>query len=137
MKKVEHIGIAVRDLSKSISLYEKLLHQRCEKTEWVENQQVTTAFFHSGDTKIELLQGSGGPDPITRFIEKKGEGIHHIAFEVEDLAFEMDRLRKEGFSFVSDEPTEGADHKMVCFIHPRHCAGVLVELCMEKKSPMP
>lgn len=131
MKKVEHIGIAVRDLSLSIPLYEKLLQQPCYKTEAVESEGVQTAFFKVGDTKIELLQGSAGRGAISRFIEKKGEGLHHIAFEVQDIYSEIERLKKEGFSFVSDQPKVGADNKLICFLHPSHCGGVLIELCME------
>ena len=132
MKKVEHIGIAVRDLSHSIPLYEKLLQQPCYKTETVESEGVNTAFFKTGDTKIELLEGSAGPSAISRFIEKKGEGLHHIAFEVQDIYSEIERLKKEGFSFVSDQPKAGADNKLICFLHPSRCGGVLIELCMEK-----
>jgi methylmalonyl-CoA/ethylmalonyl-CoA epimerase len=134
MLKVEHIGIAVRNLAVSIPLFEKLLNSPCYKTEEVESEKVNTAFFRKGDTKIELLEGIGSDGVIARYIEKKGEGMHHIAFEVEDLEAEMKRLAKEGFTLLNDTPRQGADNKLVCFLHPRDTNGVLVELCMEKKE---
>lgn len=134
MRKPEHIGIAVRALSTSIPLFEKLLNTPCYKTEQVESEKVNTAFFKTGDTKIELLESSDPDGVIAKFIEKKGEGMHHIAFDVEDIHAEMERLKKEGFVLLNEKPKEGADNKLVCFLHPKGTNGVLVELCMEKKS---
>lgn len=128
MLKVEHIGIAVKTLDTAIPLYEKLLNTGCYKTEEVASEQVKTAFFRQGETKIELLEGAAPGGTIARFIEKKGEGIHHIAFEVADIVAEMDRLRSEGFTLLSDTPRPGADNKLVCFLHPKGTGGVLVEL---------
>jgi len=133
MLRVEHIGIAVKDLSASIPLYEKLLDSLCYKKERVESENVETAFFLQGDTKIELLESSQPDGVIARFIEKKGEGIHHIAFEVIDIVAEMQRLKQAGFVLLNEEPKEGADNKLVCFLHPKNTHGVLIELCMEKK----
>jgi len=133
MLKVEHIGIAVRELSKSVPLFEKLLNTPCYKTEQVESELVSTAFLKTGDTKIELLESSSAEGVIARFIEKKGEGIHHIAFEVEDIEAEMKRLVSEGFVLLNEEPKRGADNKLVCFLHPKNTNGVLIELCMERK----
>lgn len=134
MLKIEHIGIAVKELSGSIDLFEKLLNTPCYKTEVVETEQVVTAFFKQGDTKVELLAGSTTDGVIAKFIEKKGEGIHHIAFEVEDIVAEMKRLQQEGFILLDDTPKPGADNKMVCFLHPKSTNGVLIELCMEKNK---
>jgi len=133
MLRVEHIGIAVKDLSASIPLYEKLLNSVCYKKEKVESENVETAFFRRGETKIELLESSQSDGVIARFIEKKGEGIHHIAFEVIDIVAEMKRLKQEGFVLLNEAPKEGADNKLVCFLHPKNTHGVLIELCMEKK----
>jgi methylmalonyl-CoA/ethylmalonyl-CoA epimerase len=135
MKKVEHIGIAVRSLDQSVPLYEKLLHTPCYKREMVDSEQVDTAFFLQGDTKIELLQSLNPEGVIARFIEKKGEGMHHIAFEVDDILAEMARLQQAGFELLNPEPKKGADNKLICFLHPKTTGGVLVELCMEIKSP--
>jgi methylmalonyl-CoA/ethylmalonyl-CoA epimerase len=132
MNKVEHIGIAVRSLADSIPLYEKLLNTTCYKTEEVTTEEVNTAFFKTGDTKIELLESISETGVINKFIEKKGEGIHHIAFDVTDIEFEMNRLKQEGFVLLSDTPKQGADNKLVCFLHPKSTNGVLVELCQEK-----
>jgi len=129
MQKVEHIGIAVKSLSISIPLFEKLLNCVCYKTEKVENEKVNTAFFQNGETKIELLESCDENGVIARFIEKKGEGIHHIAFEVADIKAEMERLKKEGFIVLNETPQRGADNKMICFLHPKTSNGVLVELC--------
>ena len=134
MLKVEHIGIAVRELSKSVPLFEKLLNTPCYKTEQVESEQVSTAFFKTGDAKIELLESSSAEGVIARFIDKKGEGIHHIAFEVADIEAEMKRLVSEGFVLLNEQPKRGADNKLVCFLHPKNTNGVLVELCMEIKG---
>jgi methylmalonyl-CoA/ethylmalonyl-CoA epimerase len=133
MVKIEHIGIAVKELTSSIPLFEKLLNSPCYKTETVESEKVNTAFFQKGDTKIELLESSTEDGVIARFVEKKGEGIHHIAFDVEDIYAEMERLKAEGFVLLNETPKEGADNKLVCFLHPKGTNGVLVELCMEKK----
>lgn len=132
--KIEHIGIAVRELSQSVPLFEKLLNTSCYKTEQVESEQVATAFFKTGDSKIELLESSHAEGVIARFIEKKGEGLHHIAFEVEDIEAEMKRLAGEGFILLNNTPKPGADNKLVCFLHPKNTNGVLIELCMEKKN---
>jgi len=129
MNKVEHMGIAVKALNISIPLFEKLLHTNCYKTETVETEQVQTAFFQTGDTKIELLESSAPDGVIAKFIEKKGEGIHHIAFEVTDIYAEMDRLKSKGFILLNETPKKGADNKLVCFVHPKSSNGVLVELC--------
>jgi len=133
MQKVEHIGIAVKNLANSIPLFEKLLNAPCYKTEMVETEKVNTAFFRQGGTKIELLESTDPEGVIARFIEKKGEGLHHIAFDVTDIEAEMKRLQGEGFVLLNDKPKQGADNKLVCFLHPKHTNGVLVELCMEKK----
>ena len=133
MLKVEHIGIAVKNLATSISLFEKLLNTTCYKTEAVESEKVTTAFLKTGETKIELLESTDPDGVIARFIEKKGEGTHHIAFEVADIVAEMERLKNEGFVLLNETPKAGADNKMVCFLHPKHTNGVLIELCMERK----
>lgn len=131
MLKVEHIGIAVKDLEQALPLYETLLNTPCYKTEAVDSENVNTAFFRQGDTKIELLESTDPEGVIARFIEKKGEGIHHIAFEVADIEAEMARLRAEGFTLLNETPKKGADNKLVCFLHPKGTKGVLVELCQE------
>lgn len=133
MNKVEHIGIAVADFSKSIPLFEKLLNTKCYKQEKVESEQVNTAFFKTGETKIELLESQSEDGVISKFIDKKGEGIHHIAFDVEDIEAEMIRLQNEGFTLLNETPKKGADNKLVCFLHPKGTNGVLVELCQEIK----
>ncbi len=132
MLKVEHIGIAVKHLSASIPLFEKLLNTPCYKTEAVESEQVNTAFFKKGEGKIELVEAYAPGSVINSFIEKKGEGMHHIAFEVEDIETEVKRLVNEGFTFVNEKPKPGADNKIVCFLHPKGTIGVLIELVMEK-----
>lgn len=131
IKKVEHIGIAVKSFEKSISLFEKLLKSPCYKTEAVESEKVNTAFFLAGDTKIELVESLDPTGVIAKFIEKKGEGMHHIAFEVDDIEAEMLRLQEEGFILLNDKPKKGADNKWVCFLHPKETNGVLIELCQE------
>jgi len=133
MNKIEHIGIAVKDLSVSVPLFEKLLNTHCYKTEPVKTESVNTAFFLQGDTKIELLESTTADGVIANYINKRGEGIHHIAFEVADIYAEIKRLKAEGFVLLNEEPKEGADNKLVCFLHPRSANGVLVELCMERK----
>ena len=127
--KVEHIGIAVKDLKASISLYEQLLGSPCYKTESVTSEQVETAFFLQDHTKIELVASTDPQGVIAKFIEKKGEGLHHIAFEVPDIIGEMARLKNAGFTLLNEQPKKGADNKLVCFIHPKNCNGVLIELC--------
>jgi methylmalonyl-CoA/ethylmalonyl-CoA epimerase len=129
MLKTEHIGIAVKELSNAIPLFEKLLNSQCYKTEMVESERVNTAFFMQGDTKIELLESTDPDGVIARFIEKKGEGLHHIAFEVADIEAEMKRLQEEGFTLLNENPKAGADNKLVCFLHPKGTNGVLIELC--------
>jgi methylmalonyl-CoA/ethylmalonyl-CoA epimerase len=129
--RVEHIGIAVRDLSKAEELYARLLGTSSYKRERVQEEGVETSFFKVGESKIELLESTSPDGPIARAIEKRGEGIHHIAFEVEDIHAEIARLKAEGFQLLSDEPRTGADNKLVCFIHPRSTNGVLVELTQE------
>ena len=131
MLKIEHIGIAVSRFETAIPLYEKLLNTPCYKTETVASEQVNTAFFQTADSKIELLESIHEDGVIAKFIEKKGEGIHHIAFEVADILAEMERLQKEGFVLITQEPKKGADNKWVCFLHPKGTNGVLVELCQE------
>jgi len=133
MLKVEHIGIAVRTLAESVPLFEKLLNSQCYKTEVVESEKVNTAFFKTRDTKIELLESIDENGVISKFIDKKGEGLHHIAFDVENIESEMERLKNEGFILLNDKPKKGADNKLVCFLHPRTTNGVLIELCEEIK----
>lgn len=132
MLKVEHIGIAVKSLTTSVPLFEKLLNTECYKTEEVSGEKVNTAFFRQGETKIELLESTSEDGVIAKFVEKKGEGIHHIAFEVADIEAEMKRLQGEGFVLLNEQPKQGADNKLVCFLHPKHTNGVLIELCMER-----
>jgi methylmalonyl-CoA/ethylmalonyl-CoA epimerase len=134
MKKIEHIGIAVKNIQDSGKLFEKLFKTKPYKMELVQGEGVQTSFFHMGDSKIELLEATTPDSPIARFIEKKGEGIHHIAFEVDDIFEEMKRLQTEGFTLLSPEPKPGADNKLICFLHPKDTNGVLIELCMERKS---
>ncbi|MBC7510359.1 MAG: methylmalonyl-CoA epimerase [Ferruginibacter sp.] len=136
MLQIDHIGIAVKELASSVRLFEKLLNSECYKTEKVESENVTTAFFKTGETKIELLESNTTDGIIARYIAKKGEGIHHIAFEVVDIYAEMERLKKEGFTLLNEFPKQGADNKLVCFLHPKDIHGVLIELTMEnKKNP--
>jgi len=133
MEKIEHIGIAVSSLEKAVPLFEKLLNSHCYKTETVESERVNTAFFQVGESKIELLESMDPEGVIARFVEKKGEGVHHIAFAVNDIDAEMKRLKNEGFVLLNETPKPGADNKLVCFLHPKHTNGVLIELCQEKK----
>ena len=134
MYKLEHIGIAVKSLADSEPLFEKLLNTPSYKRETVTDQQVITSFFQTGESKVELLEATAEESPISKFILKKGEGIHHVAFEVEDIRSEMQRLKKEGFQLLQDEPTIGADNKWVCFIHPKSANGVLIEICQTISS---
>lgn len=131
MLKIEHLGIAVKNLEEAITTYEQLLNTPCYKTEVVESEGVNTAFFQTGDSKIELLEATRNDSPISKFIEKKGEGIHHIAFEVENIHAEMKRLAALGFTILNEQPKKGADNKLICFLHPKNTNGVLVELCQE------
>lgn len=131
MLNIEHIGIAVKDFAQANGLYFKLLGVEPYKTEFVESEGVNTSFFRVGGTKIELLEGVHEGNAISKFIEKKGEGIHHIAFEVADIYAEMERLKNEGFTLLNEQPKRGADNKLVCFVHPKSANGVLVELCQE------
>jgi len=133
LKKIEHIGIAVRDLKTANKLYEKLLGTVHYKTEEVQLENVITSFFQSGVNKIELLEATSAESAIAKFIEKRGEGLHHVAFDVENIEEEMQRLKSEGFTLLTEEPKRGADNKLVCFIHPKTTNGVLVELCQEIK----
>jgi len=132
MNKVEHIGIAVSNLSNANQLFEQLFNQKVYKTERVEEEGVSTSFFKVGQTKIELLEATNPDSPIAKFIQKRGEGIHHIAFEVEDIEQEMNRLKDAGFELIHQEPKDGADNKRICFLHPKSTNGVLIELCQEK-----
>jgi methylmalonyl-CoA/ethylmalonyl-CoA epimerase len=131
--KIEHIGIAVKDLDAANEVYTKLLGVGPYKSEGVESEGVMTSFFQTGVNKIELLAATNSDSAIAKFIEKKGEGIHHIAFHVDDIYAEMDRLRNEGFVLLNEEPKMGADNKLICFVHPKGTHGVLVELCQERK----
>ena len=133
MNKIEHIGIAVKSLDISIPLFEKLLNTTCYKTEEVESERVKTAFFKTGESKIELV-ADVEDGVITKFIEKRGEGIHHIAFDVTDIEAEMKRLVNEGFVLLNEKPKLGADNKLVCFLHPKNTNGVLIELCQERTT---
>ncbi len=133
MRKIEHIGIAVKDFTVSVPLFEKMLNTVCYKNETVAGEKVNTAFFKKGETKIELLESIESDGVIAKFIEKKGEGMHHIAFDVEDIEAEMQRMKEEGFILLNERPKLGADNKLVCFLHPKGTNGVLIELCQEIK----
>ncbi|MFB6307237.1 MAG: methylmalonyl-CoA epimerase [Flavobacteriales bacterium] len=130
MKKIEHIGVAVKNISEANEIFEKLLGKKAYKNEVVENENVTTSFFDIGETKMELLEG-GEKSAIEKYINKKGEGIHHLAFEVDKIEEEVKRLKNEGFRFINEEPRKGADNKSVVFLHPSSCNGILVELCQD------
>lgn len=131
MVRLEHIGIAVKDLATGNELYTRLLGLPPYKAETVESEQVQTSFFKVGESKVELLEATGPDSAIAKYIEKRGEGLHHIAFEVEDIRAEMERLAAEGFQLLNAAPKRGADNKWVCFVHPKTANGVLVELCQE------
>lgn len=133
LKKIEHIGIAVKNLNNSNELFKKLFGKEHYKVEAVVSEGVGTSFFMLGETKIELLEATNEDSAIAKFIEKKGEGIHHIAYEVDNLDEEMARLKQEGFELINQNPKDGADNKRICFLHPKTTNGVLVELCEEKK----
>jgi methylmalonyl-CoA/ethylmalonyl-CoA epimerase len=132
MNKIEHIGIAVKDLETSNELFSKLYGKPPYKSETVESEGVTTSFFDVGPNKIELLEATNPDSPIAKFIAKKGEGIHHIAFDVSDIHAEIARLKREGFTVLNETPKDGADNKLVAFLHPKSTNGVLIELCQEK-----
>jgi methylmalonyl-CoA/ethylmalonyl-CoA epimerase len=134
MNKIEHLGIAVKDAAASVELFNKLFNTTPYKTEPVESEHVNTIFYKVGPNKIELLEATSDQSAIAKFIEKKGEGIHHIAFEVDDIRAEMERLRGEGFQLLQEEPKRGADNKLICFLHPKTSNGVLIELCQEIKE---
>jgi methylmalonyl-CoA/ethylmalonyl-CoA epimerase len=131
MNKIEHIGIAVKNLQESNRLFEIILGTPHYKTETVESEHVITSFFRTGDAKIELLEATSSDSAIAKFIEKRGEGIHHIAFEVEDIYKSMHQLKESGIRLLSDTPKQGADNKLICFLHPKSTNGVLVEICQE------
>lgn len=133
VKKLEHLGIAVKSINDANELYSLLLGVSPYKAEIVESEGVTTSFLNAGNCKIELLEGTSNTSPITKFIEKRGEGIHHAAFEVDDIVAEMQRLKNEGFTLLSDKPKRAADNKLVCFVHPKSANGVLIELVQEIK----
>ena len=131
MNKIEHIGIAVKNIDEANAIYSKIFNQLPYKTEEVASEHVNTSFFKIGESKIELLEATNPESAIAKFIEKKGEGIHHIAFDVKDIYSEIERLKKEGFTILNDQPKKGADNKLVCFVHPKSANGVLIELCQE------
>ena len=135
MKKIEHIGIAVKDLDAANKIYKAVLGAEHFKTETVESEGVSTSFFKIGESKIELLAATNPDSPIAKFIEKRGEGIHHMAFYVDDINAEIERLKGEGFRLLNEHPKPGADNKLVAFMHPKDANGVLVELCQESPSP--
>lgn len=132
MRKIEHLGIAVKNIEESAKLYEALLGRPSYKTEVVESEGVKTMFFQIGESKIELLEASNENSPIAKYIDKKGEGIHHIAYDVKDIYAEIDRLKSEGFEMIHETPKNGADNKIIAFLHPKSSGGVLVELCQER-----
>lgn len=133
MRKIEHLGIAVKSIDESSKIYETLLGSACYKLEEVESEHVKTAFFQIGDSKIELLEATSEDSPIYKFIEKKGPGIHHIAYDVTDIYAEIERLKAEGFQMIHETPKKGADNKIIAFLHPKSTDGILVELCQDNK----
>lgn len=134
MRKIEHIGIAVKNIEESNRLFSALLNTKPYKEEEVASENVTTSFFRNGPNKIELVSATSNDSPIAKFINKKGEGLHHIAFDVADIRSEMARLKEEGFILLSEEPKIGADNKLICFVHPKSSNGVLIELCQERSD---
>ncbi|MDW8393155.1 MAG: methylmalonyl-CoA epimerase [Chitinophagales bacterium] len=132
MNKIEHLGIAVRNLREAEAVFERLLGAGPYKRETVESERVTTSFFRMGESKVELLEATDPQSVIARYLERRGEGLHHVAFAVGDIRAEMQRLKQAGFTLLSDEPRAGADNKWVCFVHPKDCNGVLVELCQDR-----
>jgi methylmalonyl-CoA/ethylmalonyl-CoA epimerase len=133
-RKIEHLGIAVESIEKSLAIYESLLGKSCYKTEIVESEFVKTAFIHVGESKIELLEATHPDSPIAKFLVKKGQGFHHVAFDVDDIEAEITRLKKEGFELIHQSAKQGADNKMIAFLHPKSTEGLLVEICQEKKG---
>lgn len=129
---IDHIGIAVKDLESAVKNYEIILNTKCNKRERVESEKVETAFFNTGQSKVELLGATTTDSVIAKYVEKKGEGLHHVAFEVDDIYAELERLGKEGFNILNEQPKDGADNKLVAFIHPKDNNGVLIELCQSK-----
>lgn len=132
MRKIEHLGIAVKNIEESAKIYETLLGTSCYKIEEVVSENVKTAFYQIGESKIELLEATNESSPIAKFIEKKGQGIHHIAFDVADIYAEIERLKAEGFQLINETPKNGADNKIIAFLHPKSTDGILVELCQER-----
>ncbi len=135
-EKLEHLGIAVKNIAESDKLFKKLLGDTFYKQEEVESEGVKTAFYDGGNTKIELLEATTEGSPIKKFIDKKGEGLHHIAFEVDDIHKRMEELRNDGFRLLNEKPKPGADNKLICFIHPKDTNGILIELCMDKDKEL-
>ena len=131
MKKIEHIGIAVTDINKSNELFSKIFGKQSYKSEIVESEGVITSFFQIGENKIELIEAKNPNSPISKYLQKNREGMHHIAFEVEDIEKEMERLKKEGIRLINNTPKKGADNKLICFLHPKDTNGVLIELCQK------
>ena len=131
---IDHIGIAVKNIDEAVKTYEKILNTKCYKREVVESEKVDTAFFQTGESKVELLGGTAPDSVINTYIEKRGEGIHHVAFEVRDIKAEMARLKSEGFTLLNESPKQGADRKLVAFLHPKGNHGVLVELCQSQEQ---
>ena len=131
IEKIEHIGIAVKNLDEANKIYEQLLGTRPYKMETVDSEGVNTSFFKTGESKVELLQATKDESAIAKFIAKKGEGIHHIAFAVEDIHKEIKRLKEDGYAIINESPKKGADNKLICFVHPKNTKGVLIELCQE------
>jgi len=132
LRKIEHLGIAVKNLGESIAMYETLLGTKCYKTEVVESEAVRTAFLQIGESKIELLEATDSTSPIAKFLEKRGAGFHHIAFDVENIDKELERLKNEGYQLIHEVAKNGADNKRIAFLHPKSTEGLLVELCQEK-----
>mgnify|MGYP002637666687 FL=1 len=132
IKKIEHLGIAVENIEESIKIYEALLGTTCYKVEAVESEGVKTAFLQIGESKIELLEATNPESPIAKFLSKKGKGIHHIAFDTDDIVSEIERLKNEGFELIHQTPKDGADNKIIAFLHPKSTDGILVELCQER-----
>jgi methylmalonyl-CoA/ethylmalonyl-CoA epimerase len=131
LRKIEHLGIAVNSIKDSLLIYEKLLGQSCYKTEIVESEYVKTAFIQIGESKIELLEATDPSSPIAKFLEKKGQGFHHVAFDVQNIEEEIDRLKREGFELIHLSPKQGADQKMIAFLHPKSTEGLLIEICQD------
>ena len=133
IKKIEHLGIAVESIQESLKVYEALLGTSCYKLEEVESEGVKTAFLQIGESKIELLEATNSESPIAKFLGKKGKGIHHIAFDTDNIEEDLERLKNEGFELIHQSPKDGADNKIIAFLHPKSTDGILVELCQEKR----